>query len=519
MADQQAAAPASQRLLVVQPVGATPLPLPAGDVVELEYHFSDGPSPDGFAAWQTGIEGNRYRFAVLTASQGLDGGFRQQALNRYFARIVQKHRIERVLVRDCHGCTLDLARLADLMHIPTLIEVPTASPLPLSGSSSHPNAHSNNNSGDNKSGDNNSGDNNSGGNSPARPWLADSLGRAGLLVHEGSQPPAWLADVAPEARTAPLSALPEHFDGFLLAAADAASVSPAGANGGFDYAIYEFTQRDHPLLMQMQAGEVRHFAGCRRVLDLGCGAGIFLQLLAEAGIAASGVERDPVIAAYGRGMGFDITTADALDYLQRAGEHAASPAFDGVYCSHFVEHLPVDVVQTLLARLARLLPPDGTLVLAFPDPESIRSQLLGFWRDPEHVRFYHPELVATLASAHGFDLEWSSYHEQPHEVVPFALAPPPMAPVESPALADIESESNSASGWRQRVLATLGLVSAREHRQLARRIDRLQVALDATLDQQRRAIAALTDRTDQLWAVNRTWAWNDNAVLKLRKRG
>jgi len=240
--------------------------------------------------------------------------------------------------------------------------------------------------------------------------------------------------------------------------------------------------------MQMRAGEVRHFAGCRRVLDLGCGAGIFLQLLAEAGIAASGVERDPVIAAYGRGMGCDITTADALDYLQRAGEHAASLAFDGVYCSHFVEHLPVDVVQTLLARLARLLPPDGTLVLAFPDPESIRSQLLGFWRDPEHVRFYHPELVATLASAHGFDLEWSSYHEQPHEVVPFALA-------------------------------TLGLVPAREHRQLARRIDRLQAALDVTLDQQRRAIAALTDRTDQLWAVNRTWAWNDNAVLKLRKRG
>ncbi|MFA5495449.1 MAG: class I SAM-dependent methyltransferase, partial [Porticoccaceae bacterium] len=484
----------------------SPLAIPAGDVVELEYHFSDGPSPDGFAAWQTGVEGNCYRFAVLADCRGLGGGFRQQALNRYFARIVQKHRIDRVLVRDCHGCTLDLVRIADLMHIPTLIQLPPASPLPAAGDTLD-----NSGAGDNSLVDTRFCDSSG----LARRWLADSLGRARLLLHEGPQPPAWLADVAPEARVAPLATLAEHLAGPVT---EAGSTAATGADGGFDYAIYEFTQRDHPLLMQMQAGEVRHFADCRRVLDLGCGAGIFLQLLAEAGIAASGVERDPVIAAYGRGMGLDITTADALDYLRRAGEQAA-PVYDGVYCSHFVEHLPVEVVQMLLERLARLLPPGGTLVLAFPDPESIRSQLLGFWRDPEHVRFYHPELVATLAGAHGFDLEWSSYHDQPHEVVPFALAPPPLAPVASPALTDIDSGSGAENGWWQRVLAALGLVPARDHRDLARQVDRLQVALGAALDQQHRAIAALVDRTDQLWAVNRTWAWNDNAVLKLRKRG
>jgi hypothetical protein len=54
--------------------------------------------------------------------------------------------------------------------------------------------------------------------------------------------------------------------------------------------------------------------------------------------------------------------------------------------------------------LVRAVEPGGTVVLVFPDPESIRSQLLGFWRDPEHVRFYHPDLIELMARAHGLGL-------------------------------------------------------------------------------------------------------------------
>jgi O-antigen chain-terminating methyltransferase len=263
----------------------------------------------------------------------------------------------------------------------------------------------------------------------------------------------------------------------------------------FDYTVYELILRDHPLLSRMQRPYARHFLECESVLDVGCGAGIFLDVLKSEGVSATGVERNQDLVAQGQSMGLNIVCDDALDYLAANNEQ-----FDGVYCSHFVEHLPVDAVETLLKSLASTVVPGGIVVLVFPDPESIRSQLLGFWRDPEHVRFYHPELVQTMALAYGLDCEWSSYDEAPHEVASFSVDPPEWALSAAPA-------PKKPKLW-QKLLRRLGV---------ATRFDLASTA--AELDRLRQANALLRERTEQLWAVNRTWAWEDNVVLKLRKRG
>ena len=57
----------------------------------------------------------------------------------------------------------------------------------------------------------------------------------------------------------------------------------------FDYAGYEFKLRDRQLIRAELAAHVPHFRDCRKVLDLACGSGIFLELMAEAGIPALGV--------------------------------------------------------------------------------------------------------------------------------------------------------------------------------------------------------------------------------------
>jgi hypothetical protein len=41
--------------------------------------------------------------------------------------------------------------------------------------------------------------------------------------------------------------------------------------------------------------------------------------------------------------------------------------------------------------------------------------------------------------------------------------------------------------------------------------------LKAAVGIQGRAIGALGERTETLWQVNQTWAWDDNAVLRFRK--
>ncbi|MEQ9397210.1 class I SAM-dependent methyltransferase [Haliea sp.] len=330
------------------------------------------------------------------------------------------------------------------------------------------------------------------------------MSRVTVLVHQESLPPA-VAEMAPQARRIQPGDLNTVLEEYCASDAPRAEVS-------FDYSLYEFLLRDPPLLMRMQAPHAQLFTGCNKVLDVGCGAGLFLQLLGEAGIPATGVERNPVIAEYGRGMGLDITTADALEYLD--GE---SGGFDGIYCSHFVEHLPIDGVERLLQGVARALLPGGVAVLVFPDPESIRSQLLGFWRDPEHVRFYHPELVETLAMLFGLELEWSSYDAQPHEVGPFALEPQALPRAEVQPLAPAAS-SVSAQGWWSRAMTSLGLVPRSRVAALEGRLADMESLLTRVMQDNSQTVAALDERTRQLWAVNRTWAWSDNAVLKLRKR-
>jgi O-antigen chain-terminating methyltransferase len=251
----------------------------------------------------------------------------------------------------------------------------------------------------------------------------------------------------------------------------------------FGYEAYALGMRNHALLAQMQAPHTSHFASCAQVLDVGCGTGVFLDLLARQGIAAEGVERNVQSARFAQSLGLGVHTADALEFLAQHPNR-----YDGLYCSHFVEHLPIEAVERLLALCVQALEPGGVAVFTFPDPESIRSQLLGFWRDPEHVRFYHPELIQTLAQVHGLQAEYNSQQIPGRTVGPFSLQPPQAPPGPS-------APTRLWSAWAK----ALGLATATD-----------VAALQAQNQHQQHLI-------EQLWQVNQTWAWEDNVVLRLRK--
>ena len=255
----------------------------------------------------------------------------------------------------------------------------------------------------------------------------------------------------------------------------------------FGYEAYALGRRDQGLLLDMQQGFAGHFDGCDRVLDVGCGTGVFLDVLARHGIPCVGVERNPMSVRFARSLGQEVVAEDALDFLDTTGR-----SFDGVYCSHFIEHLPVAAAERLLGGVSRVLEEGGLAVFVFPDPESIRSQLLGFWRDPEHVRFYHPELVELLAGMFGLKLVASSLDAPGRQVVPFRLRPPLPPPAGTPA-------NPPAAGRWARIRRRLGIAGTDELAAERARADALEAALR------------------RLWAVNQTWAWEDNAVLCFRK--
>ncbi|MFA7633303.1 MAG: class I SAM-dependent methyltransferase [Thiohalomonadaceae bacterium] len=394
---------------------------------------------------------------IPAATRPLQSGFAQHVLNRALANTLLKTQARAVVVCGLYGCTLDLLRVSRLLEIPVYLYL--TAPLQMTDKDA-----------------------------TTRTVLLDAMqGLTALVV---------TAEKAPELPLLPRRIEPENL------AAELDKFSRVSGQRSWDYALYEFALRDHPLLLRMQQSYVGHFAGCEEVLDVGCGAGVFLAALAQHGIKARGVERDPRIAEYARGMGLDVACEDELEYLE-----ANPSSCDGIYCSHFVEHLPFDAVQRLLALLARALRPGGVLLLVFPNPESLRSQLLGFWRDPEHVRFYHTELIELLALTHGMHCEWSNSKAENREIGPFALTPPPLQLPASPM------PSVNAPSWYDRLLRKIGLVSHRRHLHMEQQLS----AVTEHMAAQGVTMHALITRTDNLWRVNRPWAWNDDAALLLRK--
>jgi len=452
--------------------------LPLKNLLWLEYSFVDNYPQDGFSAWRVDSSSVPAEVEVASGCRGYSGGFSQQALNRYFADALIGQRVAAVVIAGLCGCTADLPRVAALMDVPSLLilDEPVEDLSSLADVTVH--------------------------------WIRDSLEKCQLILPEcpNKTPQQWPSSWVESSRWGSF----EQLEALLRSHT---SPGPGKPDYSFDYSTYEFCQRDHPLLKTMQQGDTTHFAGCKRVMDVGCGVGIFLDCLRQQGIDGVGVERDPAIADYGRGMGLDIINVDALEFLEQTPE-----LYDGIYCSHFVEHLPFGVVQRLITLLSRRLEPGGVVVLAFPDPESIRSQLLGFWRDPEHVRFYHPELVVALAASAGLELEWSSYDDQPHQVVPFPEHPPavadPSAVPAIPGTGDQESRRN----WLELLMSKLGFVSRRQFELLQQNLEQWSADVQKVLEQQRLVNGQLRQRTDSLWDVNKTWAWNDNATLRLRKR-
>jgi SAM-dependent methyltransferase len=92
----------------------------------------------------------------------------------------------------------------------------------------------------------------------------------------------------------------------------------------------------------------------------------------------------------------------------------ADGSVDLVYCGQSIEHVPVDVADTVLAEVRRVLRPGGYLGLDTPNARVTRLQQRAFI-DPDHEHEYtDAELRAKLAAA-GFEVAgaWGLNHAGP----------------------------------------------------------------------------------------------------------
>jgi SAM-dependent methyltransferase len=135
-----------------------------------------------------------------------------------------------------------------------------------------------------------------------------------------------------------------------------------------------------------------------RILDVGCGTGANLKMLAQYG-SAEGVDISPQAVDFCRERGLNSVRLGAIEDLPYE-----SGSFELVTALDVVEHLDDDVAG--LREMRRVLRPNGRLLLFVP-------AFMFLWGVQDDVsnhrrRYTLPGLLKAVEAA-GFAVEWSSY--------------------------------------------------------------------------------------------------------------
>ena len=149
------------------------------------------------------------------------------------------------------------------------------------------------------------------------------------------------------------------------------------------------------------------FDGLSPVLDIGCGRGIFLELLAERGIDATGVDTDEesVKAAVARGL--RVEQGDGIAHLARMDD----ASLGGLVAIQVVEHMSPQDLLDLVALAAEKVRPGGSAIFETVNPTSLMVFASAFYVDPTHLRPIHPAYLEFLFREAGFEevsIEWRS---------------------------------------------------------------------------------------------------------------
>jgi len=134
------------------------------------------------------------------------------------------------------------------------------------------------------------------------------------------------------------------------------------------------------------------------VVDLGCGRGEWLTVLAEAGVSAVGIDSNRVFVDEARGGGLNVEFGNLLEYLRAAADQSVR----AITLFQVLEHLPFEAVAEVIDHAARVLLPGGVLIAEVPNAKNLRVGAGTFWIDPTHERPWYPDVLEFLARMSGF---------------------------------------------------------------------------------------------------------------------
>lgn len=143
----------------------------------------------------------------------------------------------------------------------------------------------------------------------------------------------------------------------------------------------------------------------KRLADVGCAFGDFLQSARGSGAKTHGVDLDESALSFLTDLGIPAAT----------GIEQFSDRFDVVTSFQVLEHLADP--NPFLANIARRMATDGRLLVAVPnggDAEAVGTGWVGYRVDLEHFNYFTVQTLSRLLMRHGFFVErhWEYYQPQ-----------------------------------------------------------------------------------------------------------
>jgi 2-polyprenyl-3-methyl-5-hydroxy-6-metoxy-1,4-benzoquinol methylase len=148
------------------------------------------------------------------------------------------------------------------------------------------------------------------------------------------------------------------------------------------------------------------------VLDVGCSVGMMGERLAQSGVAVTGIEFDPLLAAEARTRLREVIEAD-VEGFAAAGNDLGGRRFDCVVFADVLEHLRDP--WTVARWGAGLVEPGGSVVISVPNVRHAET----FWAlarrrrwpykevgifDRTHLRFFARANLPDLLAGTGFEI-------------------------------------------------------------------------------------------------------------------
>ena len=137
----------------------------------------------------------------------------------------------------------------------------------------------------------------------------------------------------------------------------------------------------------------------KKVVDLGCGRGEFLDLLKSKWIDAEGIDINEQMVSICKDKGLSCRKGDILEQLIEY----ANGSLGGIFSSQVIEHLPPPYLKRLLELAFEKLEPSAPVVLETINPTSVFALVQIYHLDISHKQPIHPQALKYMLESSGFE--------------------------------------------------------------------------------------------------------------------